>query len=77
MTTIEFQVRDAIERPKTEDDTHPGPLERSRLVNRITADRQWDNPAPVCDLFVDREALTKEMSAVIEANVHAATGVSV
>jgi hypothetical protein len=62
-------VQDAIDRPTTEDDTHPGPSERFRLVRRIPASLECDEAGLVWDLFVNREGLTKEMTAAIESTV--------
>jgi Zn-dependent protease with chaperone function len=66
---IEHRVQDAIDRPTTEDDTHPGPSERFRLVSRIPANQERVEPGLVWDLFVNREGLTKEMTAAIESTV--------
>jgi Zn-dependent protease with chaperone function len=66
---IEHRVQDAIDRPTTEDDTHPGPSERFRLVSRIPASLECDETGLVWDLFVNREGLTKEMTAAIESTV--------
>jgi tetratricopeptide (TPR) repeat protein len=59
----------AINRPTSLDDTHPGPLERFRLIGSLPEPTQ---PAPigtVWDLFEDREKLTTEMMSEIEENV--------
>jgi hypothetical protein len=70
---VERQVGEAISRPTTEDDTHPGPLDRFRLVSRVSGAAVDVDPAMVWALFSDREALTREMTAAIDAHVRAAT----
>jgi hypothetical protein len=62
-------VEEAIARPTTEDDTHPGPLDRFRLVSRVAWAGEPVAPALVWDLFADREALTREMTESIESQL--------
>lgn len=69
---VERQVEEAISRPTTEDDSHPGPLDRFRLVGRVSGAAFDANPATVWELFADREALTREMTAAIDAQVQGA-----
>jgi hypothetical protein len=58
--------------PTTEDDTHPSPTERFRLAIRIALKSELPAAGQVWDLFADREGLTAEMSAVIDAQVKGA-----
>ena len=69
---VERLVAEAIARPTAEDDTHPGPLDRFRLVSRAAAPGAESDTALVWDLFSDREALTREMTSTIEAHVRGA-----
>lgn len=66
---IEDAVSKAINRVTTEDDTHPSPVERFRLVNRITSANTSGPSGQMWELFTDREALTGEMSQKIESMV--------
>lgn len=67
--TVEEAVESAINRQTTEDDTHPSPVDRFRLVNRVQSANHSGPPAPMWDLFTDREAISKEMSQKIESRV--------
>jgi hypothetical protein len=66
---VEHLVEEALARPATEDDTHPAPLDRFRLISRVASTVQSVETALVWDLFADREALTREMTATIESHV--------
>jgi hypothetical protein len=66
---VERSVAEALARPTTEDDTHPSPLDRFRLVRDIVGKTDTAGSGMVWDLFTDRERLTAEMTAVIEARV--------
>lgn len=59
----------AINRQTTEDDTHPSPVDRFRLVSRVVCQNHPGASGPMWDLFADREALTREMSREIENRV--------
>ncbi len=68
---LEDEIVSAINRQTTEDDTHPSPADRFRLVSHVVCQ---DQPAPsgaMWDLFADREGLTREMSLKIENMVKA------
>lgn len=60
---------DAINRPTTEDDTHPGPLDRFRLIARVPEPARPEETGCVWDLFKDRVAIAAEMMQIIEKNV--------
>jgi tetratricopeptide (TPR) repeat protein len=66
---IENQINDIITRPTTEDDTHPSPIDRFRLAERIVCDTPPPQNAMVWDLFASRESLTDEMSKLIDERV--------
>jgi Zn-dependent protease with chaperone function len=66
---IENQINNIITRPTTEDDTHPSPIDRFRLAQRIVCDYPPPPNAMVWDLFASRESLTDEMSKLIDERV--------
>jgi Zn-dependent protease with chaperone function len=66
---LKQSVEEAIGRPTTEDDTHPGPLDRFRLVHGIVARAAHSGSATAWEWFSDREALTTEMTATLESQV--------
>jgi len=66
---VEREVEEALARPTTEDDSHPGPLDRFRLLSGVTASRQWPASGVVWDLFVDRERLVTEMTAFFASQI--------
>jgi tetratricopeptide (TPR) repeat protein len=66
---VDRMVEEAIARVTTEDDTHPGPQDRFRMVNRIAWTGPAAEPGLVWDLFTDREALTQEMTAAVESQL--------
>jgi Zn-dependent protease with chaperone function len=70
--TLEEEYRKALERETSDTDTHPSPAERFRLVSRMTSKDESTMTGMVWDLFSDREALTREMSSLVEANVRGA-----
>lgn len=70
--TLEEEFRQALERETTEQDTHPSPAERFRLVNRMGQREEPAMEGLVWELFTSRETLTREMSALIEANLRTA-----
>ncbi|MFN0112818.1 MAG: tetratricopeptide repeat protein [Blastocatellia bacterium] len=70
---IEQEVEDVITRQTTEDDTHPSPIDRFRLAAKITTRGALPANGHVWDLFANREALTEEMSKLINDRVHEAT----
>lgn len=65
------QSREIINRPTTEDDTHPSPHDRFTLAYRIKSRKCELISGQVWDLFSDRAALTKEMNAVLEKAIRA------
>jgi hypothetical protein len=66
---IENHINDIITRTTTEDDTHPSPIDRFRLAQRIVCDNPPSSNAMVWDLFASRESLTDEMSKLIDERV--------
>jgi len=68
---IEEQIEQIVNHATTEDDTHPSPIERFRLANRIECKNLMPPAGLVWDLFANREALTEEMSRVIDQQARA------
>lgn len=68
---LEEEIDNALNRQTSEDDTHPSPVDRFRLVSRVVCQNQPVPSVPVWSLFTDREAITKEMSSEIERMVKA------
>lgn len=59
----------SLNRPTTEDDTHPGPMDRFRLISRIPQPARAPAGGLVWDLFSDRERIMNEMMATVEKNI--------
>jgi hypothetical protein len=68
-TSIEGEIEKSLTRPTSEDDTHPSPADRFRFVRQIGAGNHSDDPAMVWDLFQNREALTMEMTKLIDKSL--------
>jgi tetratricopeptide (TPR) repeat protein len=66
---VERMVASAIDRPTTDDDTHPGPSDQFRLVSGVSYRGAPGDPSPVWDLFASRHALAREMTAAVEGNM--------
>ena len=62
----EAEFERALNRPTTEDDTHPGPRDRFRLVGRVPRPARLPSAGLVWDLFKDREAILREMTTLVE-----------
>ncbi len=65
--TAEFEK--ALNRPTTEDDTHPGPRDRFRLVARLQEPICPPREGEVWELFQDPEGIRREMLAQIDKQV--------
>jgi len=63
---IDESVDRALNRETSEDDTHPSPVDRFRLVSRITCQGQAASSGPLWDLFANPQAMTTEMNSKIE-----------
>ncbi|MGH9759617.1 MAG: M48 family metallopeptidase, partial [Blastocatellia bacterium] len=71
---LQNKVSAAISRPTTEDDTHPSPVDRFRYASRIISKQVRPLEGTLWDLFVDREAITNELSNTISERIRAARG---
>lgn len=69
--SFDEEVQGVLNRPTSEDDTHPSPHERFRLVRRIGMERKADgsDQAMVWELFGNRQALTEEISGAIDKSL--------
>jgi len=65
--SLEDEIDKAMNRPTSEDDTHPSPADRFRLVNRIVCQNQIGSSGEMWDLFADRDAISREMSTRVES----------
>lgn len=59
-----------LNRETSEDDTHPSPFERFRLVSRVVSANESVRAGSAWELFADRDIITQEMSSQIERMVH-------
>lgn len=69
--SFEATIDEAINRPTSEDDTHPSPADRFRLASRIICENHPSASGPMWDLFVDPKAIGNEMSERVERMVKA------
>lgn len=69
--TLEEATYKAIFRKSSEDDTHPSPMDRFRLVRRIVYNGEQPSSGPMWDLFANRVSLMSEMSSEMEYKIRA------
>jgi hypothetical protein len=62
-------TREALNRETSEDDTHPSPNDRFRFTRRITSQTEPALSGMVWDLFTNREALTAEMTNMVQGQL--------
>ena len=60
---------EALNRETSEDDTHPSPNDRFRFTRRITSQTEPALSGMVWDLFTNREALTSEMTKMVQGQL--------
>ena len=63
---IEKTVKEILKRETTMDDTHPCPTDRFRYVNGLGKTERSGDEKYVTEFFTDWEAITKEMTSIIE-----------
>jgi len=63
---VESMVAETMNRETSEDDTHPSPNDRFRFIRKIGLANEPPVSGQVWDLFKDREALTLEMTKLVE-----------
>ncbi|MBI2512923.1 MAG: M48 family metalloprotease [Opitutae bacterium] len=66
---VEKNFAEVLNRPTTDDDTHPGPNDRFRLVQRVPFAATEPLAGDVWDLFNDREGVVREMMETVQKNV--------
>lgn len=69
---VDEKISEEMNRPTSEDATHPSPGERFRLAARIVCTPLPPPAGMVWDLFLDKAGLTSEMSLLIDTQVKAA-----
>jgi Zn-dependent protease with chaperone function len=70
---IEEQIQEVLTRRTSEDDTHPSPVDRFRLTEKITSQSEPALSGTVWDLFKNKEAITAEMTSLIQQKITGAT----
>jgi tetratricopeptide (TPR) repeat protein len=66
---LEEQMKESLNRETSEDDTHPCPNDRFRLTRKIAGANELPATGMVWDFFKNREALTNEMTSLIQSKV--------
>jgi Zn-dependent protease with chaperone function len=66
-SSVEEMVEKTLAGPTTDDDTHPCPNDRFKLVRDVISARSIPDDAMVWDLFADRDAITGEMTSLIRS----------
>jgi tetratricopeptide (TPR) repeat protein len=69
---LQQQIEKSLNRETSEDDTHPSPNDRFRLTRKITGANESPANGMVWDWFKNREALTNEMTSLIQSEVRGA-----
>ncbi|HSO75667.1 MAG TPA: hypothetical protein VLU47_12600, partial [Blastocatellia bacterium] len=72
---VDEKTKEALNRPTSEDDTHPSPVERFRFARRVTCKNELAPAGMVWDLFTNRVAITDEMSSLINEQAKAVSEV--
>ena len=68
-SSLQQEMEESLNRETSEDDTHPCPNDRFRLVRKITGANQLPATGMVWDLFKNRETLTAEMTSLVQSEV--------
>ncbi|HZM99869.1 MAG TPA: tetratricopeptide repeat protein [Pyrinomonadaceae bacterium] len=66
---LQQQIEESLNRETSEDDTHPSPNDRFRFTRKISGANELPATGMVWDLFANREALTNEMTSLIQSEV--------
>lgn len=67
--SLEKEYETTLNRETTEDDTHPSPRDRFRLIAALQSPACAPREGEVWSLFRDRDAITNEMMTRVEKNV--------
>ena len=68
-SNLQQEIGESLNRETSDDDTHPSPKDRFRLTRRITGANELPATGMVWDLFRNREALTNEMTSLVQSDV--------
>ena len=71
-SNLDQEIEESLNRKTSEDDTHPSPNDRFRLTRRVSGANEEPATGTVWDLFKNREALTNEMTSMIQSEVYPA-----
>ena len=71
-SSLQQEMEESLNRETSEDDTHPCPNDRFRLVRKIAGANELPATGMVWDLFKNREALTNEMTSLVQSEVQSA-----
>lgn len=71
-SSLQQQIEASLNHETSEDDTHPSPTDRFRLTRKITGANESPATGMVWDWFTNREALTNEMTSMIQSQVQSA-----
>jgi hypothetical protein len=63
---LQEAIAKSLESETTEDDTHPSPKDRFRYIKKVVVSGEQPARGMVWDLFKDKEALTREMTTMIQ-----------
>jgi Zn-dependent protease with chaperone function len=66
---LQQEIDKLLNRETSQDDTHPSPNDRFRLTRKIAGANELPATGMVWDLFKNREALTDEMTSLIQSQV--------
>jgi Zn-dependent protease with chaperone function len=69
---LEEEMENALKRETSEDDTHPSPNDRFRLTRKVSRNNEPPASGLVWELFKNREALTSEMTSLIQGELRGA-----
>jgi hypothetical protein len=67
--SVDEEIQKSLQRKTSQDDTHPAPADRFRLVHRVHAANHAPDTSMVWELFQNREALTMEITTLIEQSI--------
>lgn len=63
---VDEELQKALNRETSEDDTHPSPVDRFKYISGVRGKNPSESTAVVPELFVNWEAITDEMTRLIE-----------
>jgi hypothetical protein len=66
---VDERLEETLQRPTSQDDTHPSAADRFALVERVHSAAQPPASAMAWELFADRSVLTRDMMALVEATL--------